>query len=87
MQQFASPLLLVAPSSIPVSTSGGQASAIVGSGSGSGRHSTSHHPHSLQILKKHEHRIETELKTLGFGTVGVPLWPNYNDTEIVQAFK
>lgn len=38
-------------------------------------------------MKKHEERIEIELKALGFGTTGSPLWPTYCDKEIIEAFK
>lgn len=38
-------------------------------------------------MKKHEERLEAELKALGFGTAGSPLWPTYCDKEIIEAFN
>lgn len=88
MQQFAAPLLLAQPASTLPTGSGGSAGNATGRHSTGGHHHHHHYHHALQILKKHEQKIEVELKALGFdSSKGVPLWPNYIDREIVEAFK
>lgn len=46
-----------------------------------------HSPHVAQLAKRHEHRMEQEMRALGFDTKNLPLWPNCVDREMIQQFK